>query len=93
MIVDLIIGIIASLIASFLTGFLGNKIFVKNSSITIKVYILFLSIYVFFLTGLFSVMFNINEIASVLKLSEVNIFKFYSNTINTILFSLFPVSI
>ena len=92
MIYDLLIGVAASLIASFLTGFFGNKMFGNKDSIVLKVYILFISVYVFFLTSVISVMLNINVVAEMMKFSEVNILKFYSNCVNTILFSLLFVA-
>ena len=83
MIIDLIIGIIASLIASAIVGFLGNKAISKHSDNTImKIYVLFLSAFVFVVCAMLSVILNDSFLERILKMNEANILKFYHNCIN-----------
>lgn len=82
MILDLIIGIIASLIASGILGFLGNKAISKHSNNTImKIYVLFLSAFVFVICAALSMILNDNFLERILKMSETNILRFYHNCI------------
>ncbi len=84
MILDLIIGIISSLIASGILGFLGNKAISEYSNNAIlKIYVLFLSVFVFVVCAALSVILNDRFLDRLLKMSEVNILKFYNNCINS----------
>ena len=85
---DLLIGIAASLIASGIVGFLGNKAISKQNSIILKVYILFLSMATFVISGMISVILNQDFIDRMVTMNEVNILKFYSNCINSFVFIL-----
>lgn len=83
MIFDLIIGIIASLIASIILGFLGNKAISKYSDNPImKIYVLFLSAFVFVVCSALSIILNDSFLERILKMNETNILKFYQNCIN-----------
>ena len=85
---DLLIGIAASLIACGIVGFLGNKAISKQNSIILKVYILFLSMATFVISGMLSIILNQNFIDRMVTMNEVNILKFYSNCINSFVFIL-----
>ena len=85
---DLLIGIAASLIASGIVGFLGNKAISKQNSIILKVYVLFLSMATFVVSGVISIILNQDLIDRVVTMNEVNILKFYSNCINSFIFIL-----
>lgn len=85
---DLLIGIAASLIASGIVGFLGNKAISKQNSIILKVYVLFLSMATFVVSGVISIILNQDLIDRVVTMNEVNILKFYSNCINSLIFVL-----
>ncbi len=92
MLLDLLIGIAASLIASVIVGFLGKKAISKQDSIILKVYILFLSMATFVVTGLISIILNQEFLDRVVSMSEVNILKFYSNCINSFVFILLAIA-
>ncbi len=82
MVLDLIIGIIASLIASAILGFLGNKAISKHNDNTImKIYVLFLSAFVFVVCATLSIILNDSFLERVLKMTEANVLKFYHNCI------------
>lgn len=83
---DLLIGVAASLIASAIVGFLGNKAISKQNSTILKVYILFLSMATFVISGLISIILNQSFVDRFVTMSEVNILKFYSNCINSFIF-------
>ncbi len=85
---DLLIGIAASLIASGIVGFLGNKAISKQNSIILKVYILFLSMATFVISGMISIILNQDFVDRVVTMNEVNILKFHSNCINSFIFIL-----
>lgn len=85
---DLLIGIAASLIASGIVGFLGNKAISKQNSIILKVYILFLSMATFVISAMISIILNQDFVNRVVTMNEVNILKFYSNSINSFIFIL-----
>lgn len=77
MIVDLIIGIIASLIASGIVGFLGNKAISKHNNTIMKIYVLFLSAFVFFVCAELSILLNDSFLERILKMNENNMVVFY----------------
>ena len=77
MIIDLIVGIFALLIASVLVGLCGNKVIAKQSSIVLKVYVLFLAIVAFIVAAILSVVLNKNFAEIIFSISEVNLLKFY----------------
>lgn len=83
---DLLIGIAASLIVSGIVGFLGNKAISKQNSIVLKVYILFLSMSTFVISGMISIIFYQDFVDRVVTMNEVNILRFYSNCINRFIF-------
>ncbi len=85
---DLLIGIAASLIASGIVGFLGNKAISKQNSVILKVYVLFLSMATFVVSGVISIILNQDLVDRVVTMNEVNILKFYSNCINSLIFVL-----
>ena len=89
---DLLIGIAASLIASGIVGFLGNKALSKQNSIILKVYILFLSMATFVVSGMISIILNQDFIDRVVAMNEINILKFYSNCITHFIFILFIIA-
>lgn len=82
MILDLIIGILASLIASVLVGLCGNKVIAKQSSIVLKVYVLFLAAVAFVVAAILSIVLNKNFAEIISSISEANLLTFYSNCIN-----------
>lgn len=82
MILDLIIGILASLIASVLVGLCGNKVIAKQSSIVLKVYVLFLAAVAFVVAAILSIVLNKNFAEIISSISEANLLRFYSNCIN-----------
>jgi hypothetical protein len=88
MLLNLITGIASSLIASAIVGILGNKAIANNNSIILKVYILFLSMTTFIVSGMISVILNSRFLDRVEKMKEVNILKFYSNCIYSFIFIL-----
>ena len=82
MLIDLIIGIIASLISSAILGYLGNKAISKHEDNTImKVYVLFLSSFVFVVCSALSIILNNSFLERIMKMSETNILKFYHTCI------------
>lgn len=82
MLIDFIIGIIASLIASAILGFLGNKAIAKHDDNTImKIYVLFLSAFVFVVGATLSIILNSSFLERVMKMTEVNMLKFYHHCI------------
>lgn len=93
MIIDLIVGILASLIASFIVGLCGNKIIAKQSTIVLKVFVLFLAIVSFIVTAMLSIVLNKNFAEMISSITEVNLLKFYSNCINSFVFILVIVGI
>ena len=93
MIIDLIVGIFASLIASVLVGLCGNKVIAKQSSIVLKVYVLFLAVVAFIVAAILSVVLNKNFAEILSSISEVNLLKFYSNCINSFVFILVIVGV
>ena len=93
MIMDFLIGVVASLAASGITGLLGNKAVSKQNSIILKVYILFLSVVVFIVTAMLSVILNRDFTEFIVGISEVNMLRFYSNCLNTFILILLFVAI
>lgn len=83
MIIDLFVGILASLIASVLVGLCGNKVIAKQSSMILKVYVLFLAAAAFIAAAILSVVLNKNFAEIVPSISEVNLLRFYRNCINS----------
>ena len=88
MLLDLLIGIAASLIASGIVGFFGNKVISKQNSVSLKIYILFLTIATFVVSGLIAIILNQYFVSRIVTMTEVNILKFYSNCINSFIFIL-----
>ena len=93
MIKDLLISIAASLVSSGLTGLLGNKAVSKQNSIILKVYIQFLSVVVFVVTAMLSVILNRDFTSFIAGISEVNMLCFYSNCLNGFIWILLLVAI
>ncbi len=93
MLLDLCIGIASSLIASIILGFLGNKAISKQNSIILKIYVLFLSIVVFIVSAMISVILNKEFVDRISKMTEVNTLKFYSNCVNSFVFVLFVTTL
>ncbi len=93
MIIDFLISIAASLVSSGLTGLLGNKAVSKQNSIILKVYILFLSVVVFIITAMLSVVLNRDFTSFIAGISEVNMLRFYSNCLNSFILMLLLVAI
>ena len=81
MIVDLLVGITASLIASGIVGFFGNKAISKHNNTIMKIYVLFLSAFVFFVSAELSILLNDSILERVLKMNENTIVAFYRNSI------------
>ena len=93
MIIDFLISIAASLVSSGLTGLLGNKAVSKQNSIILKVYIQFLSVVVFVVTAMLSVILNRDFTSFIAGISEVNMLRFYSNCLNGFIWILLLVAI
>lgn len=93
MIMDFLIGVVASLAASGIAGLLGNKAVSKQNSIILKVYILFLSVVVFIVTAMLSVILNRDFTEFIVGISEVNMLRFYSNCLNNFILILLFVAI
>lgn len=60
----------------------------KQNSIILKVYILFLSMATFVISAMISIILNQDFVNRVVTMNEVNILKFYSNSINSFIFIL-----
>lgn len=84
MIKDVLISIFSSVFASFITGFLGNKAIGKNSSLTLKIYVLFLAASALIITSILSIVLNEDLAEKISQISETNLLRFYDNCIRTI---------
>ena len=83
MVEDLLIGIISSLVASIIVGFIGNKAISKQSSIILKIYVLFLSAVAFVVCAIINVVLNERFVERMNLISEVNLLRFYQSCINS----------
>ena len=83
---DIFISTVASLLAGIITGYLGQKAIKKHDTIILQVFVIFVSVVVFLTTAIVCLLLNEAFLSRLSKISEVNLLRFYSNSINSLVF-------